>query len=162
AISVFFTFVVFVSSLSAQSLPAPSPDPSVQNPQAAVAPVEKGFAHQFLTDQVSIWTSPAKIRKADAKWLAPLVGGTAFRFTQDNAISHHFDGKTSLQNDSLKVSDAGQISVFAVPGAFLAMGGLTHNHHAIDTGKRGTEAAIYTTITAQTLKALTNRARPSQ
>src|SRR5215831_16911508 len=104
AISVLFVCVFFVSTLSAQSLPVTSPDTPAQEPQPAVSvekpPIPTAFpsalpsqslAHQFLSDQKSIWTSPAKIKKSDAKWLLPLVGGTAILLKEDNAISHHFD-----------------------------------------------------------------------
>jgi membrane-associated phospholipid phosphatase len=162
------------SSLAAQSEPAPTPEnpaPETQATDATPKPLQlpalkkddffsRGFVHQLMSDQKTIWTSPAHIKKSDAKWLLPLAAGTALALTEDTAISHHFDGKTSLQNTSTKVSNLGLYSTWGVPGAFLAIGKLGGNEHMVDTGEKGFQAAIYSTIVMQGLKALTNRARP--
>jgi len=177
---VFLIFVVFSSSLVAQSLPAGAqslpaaalPDSSTQEPQVTNSdekPLKllskddffsKGFARQLLSDQKSIWTSPARIKASDARWLLPLSAGTAFLFTQDNQIIHRFDHNSSLQNTSLKVSNVGLYSTWAVPGAFLALGKFRGNDRMTDTGKRGFQAALYSTAVMQAMKLITDRARP--
>jgi len=177
---VFLIFVVFSSSLVAQSLPAGAqslpaaalPDSSTQEPQVTNSeekPLKllskddffsKGFARQLLSDQKSIWTSPARIKASDARWLLPLSAGTAFLFTQDNQIIHRFDHKSSLQNTSLKVSNVGLYSTWAVPGAFLALGKFRGNDRMTDTGKRGFQVALYSTAVMQAMKLITDRARP--
>jgi membrane-associated phospholipid phosphatase len=106
-----------------------------------------------------IWTSPLRIKKSDAKWLLPLAAGTAVLLTQDNRISSHFD-QPSLQDASLKVSKVGVYTPYAVPGAFLALGKMTGNDRLADTGKKGFQAALYSTIVMQSLKFITNRTRP--
>jgi membrane-associated phospholipid phosphatase len=164
------------SSLAAQSEPAPTPDESKTSPETQATdetpkplqlPVLKkddffsrGFVHQMMADQKTIWTSPAHIKKSDAKWLLPLAAGTGVLLMEDTAISHHFDDKTSLQNTSTKVSNLGLYSTWGVPGAFLAIGKLGGNEHMVDTGEKGFQAAIYSTVVMQGLKVLTNRARP--
>jgi membrane-associated phospholipid phosphatase len=183
--SVFLLFFVFSSFSFAQSVPtavptAPPPNslPTADSstPQAQGTNLDeklpklpdlnkddffsKGFARQFLQDQKQIWTSPARIKASDAKWLVPLAAGTAFLFTQDNKISHQFDGKTSFQNGSLKVSDIGLYSTWAVPGAFLALGKLKGNDRMEDTGKKGFQAAIYSMIVMHGVKFVTDRTRP--
>src|SRR5262245_9239981 len=84
------TFVV-CSSFDAQSLPAATPpESSIQEPQVSnldeTLPktpdlsngvLSKGFARELLRDERSIWTSPARIKPGDVKWLAPLAAGTA-------------------------------------------------------------------------------------
>ncbi len=146
--SVFLLFFVFSSSsLTAQSLPGE------QSPS-------KGFAQQLLSDQKPLWTSPARIKASDAKWLLPLAAGTAFLFTQDSKISEHFENKTSLQNSSLKVGTVGLYAPWAVPGAFLALGKATGNERMADTGKKGFQAAIYSEGVMQVMKLITARSRP--
>src|SRR5262245_58950223 len=115
-------FVFGSSSLSAQSLPVPAlPESSTQQSQVPALyekvpklpavnndwVLSKGFAQELLKDQGKIWTSPARLKASDAKWLVPLVAGTGLLFTQDTKISHHFDNKSSLQNASLKVGNVG-------------------------------------------------------
>jgi len=174
-VGVLFSFLGFVSSLSAQSLPpVTQPDnsapesqvtASVEKPLQTPAPnkdefFSKGFARQLLSDQKTIWTSPASIKASDAKWLVPLAAGTTVLLFEDTKISHAFDGKTSLQNTSEKVSDVGALATWGVPGAFLALGKIKGNDRMVDTGERGLQAAIYSTIVMQTLKLVTNRTRP--
>jgi membrane-associated phospholipid phosphatase len=171
--SALLVFCISVSSLAAQALPpAPgdnvAPAPPVANsqekPQLPTLQKDdfftKGFARQLLQDQKSIWSSPAHIKKSDLKWIAPLAGGTALLFTRDSQISHQFDGKTSLQNASLKVSNVGTYAAWGVPGAFFALGKFSHNERMADTGEKGFQAEVYSTIAMQSLKFLTNRTRP--
>lgn len=170
--SVLLVCALSVSSLAAQSLPISDDSVAPPDSGAATTPAKplnqltkddfftKGFARQLLSDQKSIWTSPARIKKSDAKWLVPLAGATAVLFAQDQKISDQFTGKQSLQNASLKVSTAGSIATWGVPGAFLAFGKLSGNDRMADTGAKGFEAAIYSTITMQALKAFTQRTRP--
>ena len=174
--SVFITFVVFSSSLAAQSLPvtASPADSAAQTPQVTGLDEKplplltrddffsKGFARQLLRDQKPIWTSPARIKASDVKWLAPLAAGTAFLFTKDTQISNHFEQHPSLLNASTKVSSVGLYSTWAVPGAFLALGKFTGNERMSDTGKRGFQAAIYSTAVMQGMKLITDRARPGE
>jgi len=172
--SALLLFFVFASSLGAQSLAVAPPEAAQPDPQITKAPetplevpalkkddfFPRGFARELVTDQKSIWTSPAHIQKSDAKWLVPLAGGTAFLLTQDTKISHSFDNNTSLQNKSLQISNLGTYATWGVPGAFLALGKIKGNDHMVDTGERAFQAAIYSTITMQGLKMLTQRTRP--
>ena len=171
--SALLSLFVFVSSLGAQGLAVASgdsqPDPQVTN--APEKPLQvpalkkddffpKGFARELVTDQKSIWTSPAHIQKSDAKWLVPLAAGTTVLLFEDTKISHAFDGKTSVQNTAEKVGDIGSIATWGVPGAFLAFGKIKDNDRMVDTGERGLQAAVYSTIVMQALKFATQRTRP--
>jgi membrane-associated phospholipid phosphatase len=175
--SAFLTFVFLASSLGAQSLPdVPALDGSAQESSVAATvatPQErplklptkedyfhKGFVRELLSDQRPLWTSPARVKTSDLKWLAPLAGGTAFLFTQDTKISHHFDNKTSLQESSLKVGKVGGYAPWAVPSAFLALGKVTGNDRMADTGKKGFQAAIYSQAVMGVMKFVTDRTRP--
>jgi hypothetical protein len=172
--SVVLVFFISVSSVGAQApagLPAEAPAPDSQVATTQQTPLTlptltkddfftKNWAHQLLSDQKSIWTSPAHIKKSDAKWLLPLAGATAVMIAKDNQISHEFDNRESLQNFGLKVSTVGAYTPYAVPGAFLALGKMTGNDRLADTGKKGFEATLYTTIAMQGLKVIANRTRP--
>ena len=177
-LSPLFSLLVFASSLSAQSLPADAPldnpapaEKSLDNPAPAEKSLEtpalnkddfffKGFVHQLGSDQKTIWTSPAHIHAADAKWLVPLAAGTTVLLFEDTKISHAFDGKASVQNTADKVGEIGGIATWGVPGAFLALGKIKDNDRMVDTGERGLQAAVYSTIVMQALKFATNRTRP--
>jgi membrane-associated phospholipid phosphatase len=173
-----FLLVVLSFPLGAQTLPPAPPlnSPTLESSQESTVarPEEpslklpskddyfsKGFARQLLSDQKPLWTSPARIKASDVKWLAPLAAGTAFLFTQDNSISHHFDNKTSLQDASTKVSAVGLYAPWVAPGAFLALGKATGNVRMADTGKKGFQAAIYSQAVVQAMKFITDRTRPA-
>jgi membrane-associated phospholipid phosphatase len=90
-----------------------------------------------------------------------MAAGTAFLFTKDNQISDHFKNDTSLKNPSVKVSNIGLYSAWAVPSTFFALGKFAHSDRMVDTGSRGFQAAIYSTAVMQAMKLITDRARPA-
>src|SRR5262245_17890353 len=161
--SVLLAFVLFVSTLGAQSTAPPEPVSPESEP--AATPIKEidadsfssPFARRLLTDQKQIWTSPLRVKASDAKWLLPLVGLTAVAFKQDNDISQRFDNKASLQGNSLRVSNAGPIAKFSVPATFLLLGKFTGDARVADTGRRTLQAGLYTTLVIQGIKQVTNR-----
>jgi membrane-associated phospholipid phosphatase len=167
ATSVLLVYFVLVSSLSAQSLPEPQTEPVNPHPSGVSVPTfvekdlfSKGWAQRLLKDQGTIWSSPSRIKASDAKWLAPLAGTAALTIARDKKFSDPFNDKPRLQSASVKFGRVGVYAPYAVPGAFLAMGKLFGKERLADTGKRGFEAAVYSSLTAQTLKLITNRTRP--
>src|SRR2546426_9190337 len=87
---VFLLVFAFSSSLGAQSVATePAAAGTAQTSQVTSPDVKplplltkddffsKGFVHQLVRDQKSIWTSPAHLKASDAKWIAPLAAGTA-------------------------------------------------------------------------------------
>jgi hypothetical protein len=48
-----------------------------------------GLGERFLQDQQQIWTSPTRLRWADANWLLPLSGVSAGLFVTDADMSRH-------------------------------------------------------------------------
>src|SRR5437762_13900241 len=87
-VGVLYSFLGFVSSLSAQSLPpVTQPDnsapesqvtASVEKPLQTPAPnkdefFSKGFARQLLFDQKTIWISPSSIQACAANSTVPLA-----------------------------------------------------------------------------------------
>jgi membrane-associated phospholipid phosphatase len=157
------------ASLEAQSLPPAPTETAV--PESQTAPPKeislqdrfpsRGFLHQMLADQKTIWTSPAHISKSDVKWLAPLAGVTALALANDQKISTRLNESTSLKSTSIKVSKFGSApATFGAAGAFLLVGKLTGNERMGETGARGIQALVYSTIVMQTIKMATDRTRP--
>jgi PAP2 superfamily len=160
--------------ISAQSIPS-SPDDSAVAKDADTQPVQPevasakplqpvfqgGFAQRLLDDQKSIWLSPFRLRKEDAKWLVPIAGATTFAFTTDNRSSHYFDNLKGVQTASHGVSQLGSdYAIFGASGAMLGLGKLTHNERLATTGALAVEAGIAATGALQGLKMLTQRTRP--
>jgi membrane-associated phospholipid phosphatase len=172
--SIVLVVFLFAGSLGAQTLPEPLPsdpvvaDSSAAQPEIPVSekpiseqPLSPGIMHQLMQDQKSIWTSPFRVKKSDAKWLLPLTAATALAFTKDQQISHKFDAYPSLQKKSLSFSQiGGPLATFGTAGALLAIGKMTGNDHMAGAGFRGVEALTYTQAVMHGLKFITDRKRP--
>jgi membrane-associated phospholipid phosphatase len=119
-----------------------------------------GFASDFIHDEEHIWTSPLHINRGDVEWLAPIGAGAAALFATDQTISGAARADTSLRGPSNFVSNLGQYSAYAVPGAMLAIGAITKDPRARETGRLAAEAELNTEVVVQVLKFVTNRQRP--
>jgi membrane-associated phospholipid phosphatase len=146
---------------NAQS-PTPTPAPSSSPTARATPSLEKEFFKNILRDQKAIWTSPLHLRSEDARWLVPLGLGTAGLIAADQSTGDEIAESDKPLNASRIVSYAGSgYGVGAIAGAFYVFGRLKHNNRARETGVLGAEALIDSTIVASSLKAITQRTRPT-
>lgn len=118
--------------------------------------------HDFVEDQKQIWSSPSRIRLADAPWLVPLAGITAGLFVTDRQYS------ASLPQNSTSLSHYKTVSDYGVAGLIGAGAGLyllsfpTHNEHWRETGFLSGEAALNSLVVVEALKYSLGRQRPYQ
>lgn len=147
-------------SVQAQtSLPTPSPSVS---PAAKAPTLESEFFKNILRDQKAIWTSPLHLRAKDARWLVPLGVGTAALIATDQQTGDEIAESDKPLNASRVVSYAGSAyGVAAVAGAFYIFGRANHNSRARETGVLAAEALIDSAIVATSIKAITQRTRPT-
>lgn len=146
--------------VQAQSpLPVPSPAAS---PAAKEPTLESEFFRNILRDQKAIWTAPLHLRGKDARWLVPLGLGTAALIATDQQTGDEIAESDKPLNASRIVSYAGSAyGVAAVAGAFYVFGRANHNYRARETGVLGAEALLDSAIVATSIKAITQRTRPS-
>ena len=69
------------------------PNAPVPQGESAPAVTVRGLPKAVLLDQKSIWTSPARIRRKDLVWLAPLAAATGVaiatdHYTMSTVVSH--------------------------------------------------------------------------
>jgi membrane-associated phospholipid phosphatase len=116
----------------------------------------------FLDDQKQIWTSPAKLRFADANWLVPASGFAVGLFTTDRDISTHLsnDPKTISRNKTY--SDAGAAALIGGAGAMWLLSYQTHREHWRETGFLATEAVLDSLSVTEPIKYAAGRQRPFQ
>jgi hypothetical protein len=144
-------------SADAQTVPAPSPTPTV----SAKPSLERDFFKNILRDQKVIWRAPLQLERSDAKWMIPSgIGAMALfttdRITGDDIAKFHHGVKASRI-----ISYPGSIyGVGTVAATFYLVGRQTHNFRARETGILSAEAAIDGLIVSQALKVGTQRARP--
>ena len=147
-------------SVQAQT-PLPTPSPSV-SPSAKAPTLESEFFKNILRDQKAIWTAPLHLRAKDARWLVPLGVGTAALIATDQQTGDEIAESDKLLNVSRAVSYAGSAyGVGAVTAAFYIFGRAKHNSRARETGVLAAEALIDSAIVATSIKAITQRTRPT-
>jgi membrane-associated phospholipid phosphatase len=153
--------VALARGAQAQS-PRPTPAPSPGPAAPATRSLEKDFFKNILQDQKAIWTSPLHLKTEDARWLVPLGVGAGILIATDQSTGDEIAESDKPLNASRIVSYAGsRYGVGAIAGAFYVFGRVKHNGRARETGVLGAEALIDSAIVASSIKAITQRTRPT-
>ena len=121
-----------------------------------------GAITDFAQDQKYIWTSPARVRLADATWLIPLAGVTAGLFVTDQQYSASLSTNPSTISHYKTVSNVGIASLAGATAGMYLMSFPTHNEHWRETGFLAGEAAIDSLIPVEIMKYSLGRERPYQ
>ncbi|HVB55656.1 MAG TPA: capsule assembly Wzi family protein [Candidatus Acidoferrales bacterium] len=116
----------------------------------------------LLLDQKAIWTSPSRLRFADADWLLPLGALTGGFLATDTTASRNLTNSASFIQHSRDFSNYGVASLVGAGAGMYLWGKVSHNDHARETGFLAGEAAIDSLAAAETLKYATGRERPLQ
>ena len=122
----------------------------------------KRIARDLLSDQKDLWTSPARLRAADADWLVPLSGITAGLFTTDAEYSRslsHYPATISRYNT---LSNAGIAGLAGGAGAMWLFSYKNHNAHWRETGLLAGEATLNSFLMIEAMKYSFGRQRPNQ
>ena len=167
-----FCLILFILSLQTNAQTPLSSPAGTPDPRATPTPVtthskdslEKKFFSNILADQRSIWTSPFRLNRDDAKWGIPLMISTAALLATDR----HTSGSLVTNGDNLsrlRVSnDISQLGAFyttaGVAAGFYLVGRSTHNPRARETGVLAAEALVNSGIMVQALKLASQRQRP--
>jgi membrane-associated phospholipid phosphatase len=137
---------------------SPSQATAVPIDGSVLHPNETNFLRHLAEDQKDIWTSPFRLKPADAKWLVPMSGIATGLFVTDPQSSY------AMRLDRLHLlgvaSDAGVASAAGMTGAMYLWGHLTHNESARETGVLATEAMINAIGVDYAMKFATGRERP--
>ena len=118
------------------------------------------FFKHIVSDQKEFWTSPARFRTKDLKWIVPFAGITAGFIASDSWWSKQVN--PSHMQTSLHISDYGTYSLIGLGGASFLFGHMTHNDHLQEAGLLSGEAAINATGVTYLFKEITQRQRPLQ
>lgn len=118
------------------------------------------FLKHIVRDQAQFWTSPARIKVRDLKWIVPFTGVTAAFIASDSWWARQVPANHI--STSKTISDYGTYSLLGLGGASFLLGQVSHNDHLSETGLLGGEAAIDSVAVAYAFKAVTQRQRPYQ
>jgi hypothetical protein len=116
------------------------------------------FLKHLVADQKQFWTSPARFRTKDLKWIVPGAGITAAFIASDSWWSKQVNPRH--MQTSLHISDYGTYSLIGLGGASFLFGHMTHNDHLQETGLLSAESAINSTGVTFLFKEITQRPRP--
>jgi membrane-associated phospholipid phosphatase len=130
---------------------------------AAYIKSPKALTREFLRDQKRIWSSPAKLRERDLRWMLPAAGVASMLFASDErTMRERIRSNAVLQNRSGRVADLGLASLASIP-AFLSWYGWRHNdEYAEETATLSARAAVDSLVAVELLKLVTLRERPPQ
>jgi hypothetical protein len=118
------------------------------------------FVKHLVGDQKQFWTSPARFRTKDLKWILPAAGITVAFIASDSWWSKQVN--PNHMQTSLHISDYGTYSLIGLGGASFLVGHMTHDDHLQEAGLLSGEAAINATGVAYLFKEITQRQRPYQ
>ncbi|HEY5028632.1 MAG TPA: capsule assembly Wzi family protein [Candidatus Angelobacter sp.] len=148
---------------AATSPPTPAPTPVSQavddSHYASDNPFK--FLRNLARDQKDIWTSPFKARVQDLNWIIPLAGLSAGLINADAELSSRIKGTSTLGKHSSTISNGGVGLALGGSGALYLLGKYTGDDHKKETGILAIEAATNSLIVGEVLKAVTQRARPT-
>jgi hypothetical protein len=130
--------------------------------QAPASRGVKGLGKDFLGDQKQIWTSPIRLRFADADWLVPMSGFAAGLFSTDSQFSAHLSHNPQTLSHYKTYSDVGVAALVGGAGAMWLLSYPSHREHWRETGFLAGEAAINSLVAVEALKYTLRRERPFQ
>ena len=142
-----------------------APQPQSVNPTPHYQPDEvtvRNSLQIFFHDEAAIWTSPARIRPRDLKWLAPFVLATGAAIATDHRAQSQLVSKNpTFNNDNIYVSDGLVSALIATPVLIFAKGQFGQDDRAREAGILGGEAMVDGVVVEQVLKLVTWRERPT-
>ena len=118
------------------------------------------FLKHLANDQKEFWTTPARLRVKDLKWIAPFAGVTAAFIASDSWWAKQVN--TSHLQTSLHISDYGAYALIGLGGTSFLVGHITHDDHIQEAGLLSGEAAINASAVAYLFKEVTQRQRPME
>lgn len=123
----------------------------------------KKLPARFVTDEVHVFTAPARVHTDDWKWLLPLAGATAASLSTDSYTMRKVVSHDPSFNDAANTtSGALRDTAIAVPIAMYALGGRLGDGHMRDTGLLGGEAMLDAYVFSEVVKYAALRERPYQ
>jgi membrane-associated phospholipid phosphatase len=121
-----------------------------------------GLIGRFLGDQKEIWTSPAKIRLADAGWILPFAGLSATLFATDASFRKSQSNAPVPLQHYKTISTAGVGALAGAAGGMWLLSYRSHNEHWRETGFLAGESALNSLVMMEALKYSLRRPRPFQ
>ncbi|HEY1803674.1 MAG TPA: phosphatase PAP2 family protein [Terracidiphilus sp.] len=156
--------------VQAQTVPTPNatnpaslPDAPTPQPPPRDDVTVRNVPRNFLEDQAIIWTSPARIRTHDLKWIIPLGVATGVALATDHyVLTNVVSTNPSFNSANINASNAMIYSLVAAPVALYGFGRIEGDDHARETGILTAESMVDGVVVEQGLKLALWQERPYQ
>ena len=114
-------------------------------------------------DDRGIFTSPARLRRKDLRWILPVGAALGLALAYDADAQQSLSVNTSRQNTADNISNFGSFYATGAEGAAIYFTGLAiKNPKLAETGRLGAEAVIDSGTVTLLIKMASNRHRPLQ
>ena len=114
----------------------------------------------LLEDQLSIWTSPSRVRSRDMQWLVPLGLTIGISIATDRWVPRQIDSNPHTAYRFGQISNAGVFGIAAVAGGTYLAGRFQKKEHQRKAGFLAGQAMLNSLIVGETLKVGFGRERP--
>jgi hypothetical protein len=155
-----YAFVSDSPAAARISLPAAPEDALPDAPETRIPVTEKGLPLAILKDQISIWTSPVRVRMHDLIWLLPLGAATGVTLATDTDTMRDVSRDRSFNKDNVNASNYLLGCEIAVPVGLYGVGIFKGNAHARETGILSGEALADSVVVEEVAKIIFRRERP--
>ncbi len=153
--------IFLLAALFALMPPADAPADALPDaPGQQIAVTEKGLPLAILKDQLSIWSSPVRIRAHDLIWLLPLGAATGVTLATDTGTMRELSRDPGFNKDSVNASNSLLGGELAIPVTLYGIGVFKDNAHARETGILSGEALADSVVLDQVTKIIFRRERP--
>ncbi len=129
-------------------------------PVADAASSGKRWARHFGEDQRDLWSSPARIRSREARWLLVAGGAAASLLAADRTIMRHNELSPTNMRRSVDFSNYGVGALIGMGGALYLWGKMSGDDHKRETGFLSGEAAVNALAISSALQGVLGRQRP--
>lgn len=138
-----------------------NPNFACQSAAAQIKADIRGVAKDFAHDEVHIFESPIRVaqRPKNLIYLAPFVVAGAL-IPADRHIEPNFS--RGVQNAGQDISNVGLLGTAAIVGGLYLYGVATHDDHAHEAGKLGTQSFVDTLLLYELTNVVVGRARPDE
>jgi hypothetical protein len=148
------------TEVQGQTWPPASSLPEAPQPQDSVT--LRATPLNLLKDQGAIWSSPARVRDNDFRYLNPVGLLVTVAITTDHqAMSEVVSHDSSFNNANTTASNALLGAFVAAPVALYGAGRLRRDDHARETGILDGEAMVDSLIVDEAMKFIFLRERPT-
>jgi membrane-associated phospholipid phosphatase len=150
------------TDLEGNAEPCPQPVPPIRKYRASTESSlsVRSVPYDIIHQQARFWTSPARLREQDLRWIFPFTLATTALVVADPTIDKHIAPHTSIVSRSQTFSNVSIAAIIGSAGGMYLWGHFRQNEQMRDTGFMAGEAGLNSFLAATVMKEVAQRTRP--